>query len=318
MSKWIKKDKFKSFVNQRESAPEPTANGGDYVKKWKNPKMGTVDKAKEYRIRLLPDKNSEFYKHYYYHYFVVDETHHFITCPKSDGMDKFCPWCSVSQSLYKGNKEDKKLAKNYSRKEKYVGNILVVDDPRDADVDDEYKVSGKVRIYEFPSTVESTIKNELTDKQEGYGMAIFDPEDGHDMLIKIKAKKPDKNGKSWPDYSDTMFARKASSLGSEKEIDEIMDKTVDLVEYLEKTQLDWNTHKKLLKTEGLWEDVEDEWSRRVDENTPDKTETKDNSVKKTVNEETETIEKSSESDTVNDTADDMDDEEALLEKLKNI
>jgi hypothetical protein len=232
--------------------------------------MGTVDKAKEYRVRFLPDKNSDFYTKYFYHYFIIDEKHHFVVCPKTHGLDEYCPWCSISQMLYKGNKEDKKLAANYKRLEKFVGNILVVDDPRDADVEDEYKVSGKVRLYEFPGTIESKLKNEITDRSEGYGMAVFDPEDGFDLIIKIKAKKADPNGKVWPDYSDTQFSRKSSKIGTEKEIEEIMAQTVVLSDYLNNSTLTWDEHRKLLKLEGYWEDVEEEFERRTNTVNSDK------------------------------------------------
>ena len=265
MSKWIKEDKFKDFANKKASETPDDEKNTDYNLKWKNPTMGSVEKAKDYRVRFLPDKSSDFYKKYFYHYFVIDEKHYFVMCPKTHGLDEYCPWCSVSQMLYKGNKEDKKLAASYSRKEKYVANILVVDDPRDNDVDDEYKVSGSVRLYEFPKAVESKLKKEITDKTEGYGMAIFNPENGYDLIISIKSKKKDKNGKTWPDYSETAFSRKSSSIGSEKEIDDIMDKTVLLSEHIENMALTWDEHKKLLKVEGFWEDVEEEFERRVND-----------------------------------------------------
>ena len=265
MSKWIKEDKFKDFVNKKANeAPNESSGAGDFFDKWKNPTMGTVDKAKEYRIRLLPDPESNFYTKYMFHYFVIDEKHYFIHCPKSDGMDNYCPWCAVNQMLFKGNKEDKKLAYNYRRNEKFVTNIFVVDDPRDEDKDDEYKSSGKVKLYEFPSTIESKIKNEITDKAEGYGMAVYDPENGYDMIIKIKAKKPDKNGKVWPDYSDTIFSRKSSAIAdTEKGIEDLMEKTTKIDDYLDSKKLSWDEHKKLLQVEGFWEDIEEEFERRT-------------------------------------------------------
>lgn len=278
MSKWIKSDKFKDFV-EKKSTEQPREQQGGFVSKWKNPVMGTVDQAKTYRVRFLPDKNSDFYLKYCYHYFVIDEKHYFIFCPKTHGMDEYCPWCSVSQILYKGNKDDKALAANYKRMEKFIGNVLVIDDPRDADVEDEYKVSGTVRLYEFPATIESKLRNEVTDRAEGYGAKIFDPEDGFDLVIKIKAKKPDKNGKMWPDYSDTQFSRKSTSLGSEKEIDELIEKTVNLKEHIETSSLSWDEHKKLLKLEGYWEDVEDEFNRRTGGVSNGKEETSSTSTK---------------------------------------
>lgn len=263
MSKWIKSDKFKEFANKKAvEAPEEKDN--NFILKWRNPVMGTVEKAKEYRIRLIPDPESEFYLEYHYHYFVIDDQHYFIYCPKTEGMDKYCPWCAVSQMLYKGNKEDKKMAMRYRRMKKYITNAFIVNDPRDDDVDDDYKVSNTVRLYEFPATIEKFIKTEITDKQEGYGMAIYDPENGYDLIIKINAKKPDKAGKVWPDYSTTAFSRKASAIApTEKEIEKIMGNTINLKEYLETRKLSWTEHEKLLKIEGFWEDIEDEFKRRL-------------------------------------------------------
>ena len=326
MSKWLNKDKFKAFVNKRQEDQSSDDQDG-FAKKWKNPQMGTVEKAKEYTIRLLPDKQSQFYLRYFYHYFVTDEKHHFITCPKTENMDSYCPWCSMAQQLYRGNKEDKAMAKTYSRREKFVGNILILDDPRDDGVDDEYKVKNSVRLYEFPATIESKIKSEITDKTEGYGMAVFDPENGHNMIIKIKSKKPDANGKAWPDYADTMFSRSPSSLGTEKEIDEIMEGTVDLAKHLKDGQLSWQNHEKLLKIEGFWEDVQEEFERRTGTKTEVKAEPKV-AVLDPADEPMEELGDGVSTDTPFDTPTDQlvppeaslmeEDEEALLEKLKNL
>lgn len=314
MSKWIKKDKFKEFANKKAVEVPEEKQSGDFIKKWRNPVMGTQDKAKEYIVRFLPDPESNFYIKYMFHYFVIDEKHYFIHCPKTDNMQNYCPWCAVNQMLYKGNKDDKKLAYKYKRREKFVGNIFIVSDPRDDDVDDEYKVSGKTRLYEFPATIESKLKNEINDKEEGYGEAIFDPEDGYNLIIRIKAKKPDGNGKIWPDYSDTIFSRKSSAIAdTEKEIEEIMSKTVNLDEYLDSQKLTWEEHSKLLKIEGFWEDVEEEFKRRtgINKSTQDSNKVVDITSDKDVKEEL------SELSDIDSDSDDQSDED-LLNELKNM
>jgi hypothetical protein len=258
MSKWLKKDKFEEFATKKQNEAENESNvGGGFALKWKNPEMGTVERAKEYVIRFLPDKNSNFYEKYFYHGFTSGDKFQYIFCEKTFGMDKYCPWCEANKILYQGNDADKQAAFNYKRKERFVGNIKVIDDPRDADVqDDDKKVSGTVRLYEFPGVVESKVKNEITDRRNGYGIQIFDPEEGYDFILKVKAKPKDKNGKEWPDYGDSMFSRRPSSVGdSEEEIKEIMDKTYDLKEYLEKMRMSLDDQEKLLKSEMLWDDV---------------------------------------------------------------
>ncbi len=259
MSKWLKKDSYELFAGEKTKEAEQqqdTQVGGFYVK-WKNPKMGTTDKAKEYKVRLLPDVESGFYKKYLYHGFNSGETFKYILCEKTYGMDKYCPWCEVTKMLYQGNESDKRKAGDYKRKERYVSNIFIGDDPRDAEVKDEaYKVNGKIRLYEFPPTVESKIKNEITDTEQGYGMSIFDPENGYDFILKIKAKPKDKDGKEWPDYGDSMFARNQSSIvGDGGDIEKLMADRYNLDDYIKSLKISIDEHEKLLKTEMLWDDV---------------------------------------------------------------
>lgn len=227
--------------------------------------MGSQETPKVYKVRLLPDKNQDFYLKYFYHFFQTDDGKtYYIKCPKTHGFDHFCPWCYVNQQLYKGTDSDKKRAYRYKRNERFVSNIYIIDDPRDVDAAAENKVNGTVRLYEFPATVEGKIKNELTNDDEGFGPAIFDPEKGHDLQIKILAKKPDKNNKVWPDYSLTEFSRKAYPIAdTEEKINEIMDSVYDLSEYIEKMGKSWDEHEKLLKSELVWDDVEDAFIRNV-------------------------------------------------------
>lgn len=260
MSKWLKKDSYEMFADKKQKeADNDTQNvGGGFYKKWKNPQMGTTERAKEYKVRLLPDVESGFYKDYLYHGFMSGETFKYFLCEKTHGMDKFCPWCEATKMLYQGNESDKRKASDYKRKQRFASNIYIAEDPRDAEVKDEnYKVGGQVRIYEFPATVESKIKNEITDTEQGYGMTIFDPEEnGYDFILKVKAKPKDKNGKEWPDYGDSMFARRPSPIAdSEAEVERLMGERANLDEYIDSLKLSVEDHEKLLKAEMLWDDV---------------------------------------------------------------
>jgi len=162
-------------------------------------------------------------------------------------------------------------------------------------------------------------KNEITDKSEGYGMAVFDPENGYDLIIKIKAKKPDKNGKVWPDYSDTIFSRKSSAIADTEEgIEKLMEKTISLEEYLDSKKLSWEEHKKLLQIEGFWEDIEEEFERRTD--TGEKSKTEEKTDKNEIEEKTdknETEEKIEEEIPDLSSDEEMSDED-LLNDLKNM
>lgn len=281
MSKWVNASKFEEFREERaEDNSQPTAPR--FGRKWPNPKMGDQSKPAEYHLRLVPDKDGEFYKKFHYHMFKSGESWNFILCPKTYGMDKYCPWCAATQLLYQGSAADKKRAAQYKRMDKFVGNVFVQKDPRDAnESDDSKKFAGKTFLYEFPATVEGQIKKEITDTENGWGHVIFDPAEGHDLILRIGAKKPDKDGKVWPDYSQTTFAKKATPIAdSEEEIDSIMDTVQGIKEYLDNSMWDADRHMELLKSEMIWDDVETDFCRHF------KVETSEETENTTVNEDT--------------------------------
>lgn len=306
MSKWVNANAFSKFVEKKkEEVAGNVAKTDGFFNMWNNPKMG-----KKYRVRLLPDPNGKFYESYYYHCFQgSDGKYVYIKCPKTDGMENFCPWCHISRMLYQGNDEDKKLAKKYNKQRRFVGNVFVVNDPRDADVDDEkYKATNTVKLYEFPATIEAKIQNEITNEEEGFGMDIFDPADGYDFILDIKEKAPDPNGKVWPSYDNCQFSRKKTSIAeSEEEVAKIMENVYDISKYLENKSIGWEKQKEILKANLLWEDVESEFNKHVYGNTETltKTEVKEDGKKEVEKEEP-----------LEDTGD-MNDQE-LLDELKNL
>ena len=194
--------------------------------------------------------------------FQSGEQWQFFKCPKTEGMENWCAWCSVTQKLFMGGKEDKDSAQNYKRKEKYVGNWFIVHDPRDAEREAENKIQNTVKLYEFPSRVESKLKQEITDTKEGYGFNIFNPgEDGYNFILKVKSTKKDKSGRTWPDYSDSMFSRTPQPLGSDRQIKKILDTCYSLANYIEDLERDDDETMEVLKAEMVWELVADEWKR---------------------------------------------------------
>ena len=279
MSKWINKDQYDTFADQKVTEGDTSTATDTFFRKWMNPKMGTVSDAKEYVGRLLPDPIAGFYKEYFYHGFMSGEKFKYFLCEKSYGLDKYCPFCEANKILYQGNSSDKKKAKEYRRKSRFVSNFFIKNDPRDADVkDDKYKVNGSVRLYEFPATVQSKIKNEITDTARGYGMDIFNPEDGYDFVLKIKAKPKDENGKEWPDYGDTMFDRFKSPIADTPEqIDALMETRIDLDKYIESLRLDVDQLENLLKSEMLWDDVGASFTRNMTGTAPEPVPTFDTS-----------------------------------------
>lgn len=289
MSEWINKDLFNEFQDEKKNEADAPPGGNrrsDLV--WKTPEKGTVERAKVYEGRLLPDKKGNFYKKYFYHMFQSGETWTFTMCPKTFNFDNFCPLCLATSKLYMGTAADKKVAYNYKRKEKFVGNFFIVSDPRDQErEDDDDKVEGSIRLYEFPAKVERKLKEEITDTRNGLGASIFDPgEGGYNFILKVTSTKKDRNGNIWPDYSSSTFSRRSSALGTDNEIRAIMESTIDLDEYLESLKKEEEEVVKLVKSEMLWDLIKDDYNRlsgfnaapTVEDDLPSSVETDDRDV----------------------------------------
>lgn len=267
MSKWIDKDLFEDF--RKEKIDEKDSGSGfrsDII--WETPEKGTTENPKVYEGRFLPDPkhgSQKPYQKYYYHMWQgVDENWIKILCPKTGdkaNMKNYCPVCSATNKLFKGGSDaDKQQGYNIKRKEKFVGNFFIVKDPRDADRDEEKKVEGTVKVYEFPGKVEQKLKKEITDSSEGYGYQIFDPsEEGRNFIIRVLSTKKDERGKQWPDYSNSEFSRTRGAIAeTEEDIDAIMDQRQDIDEYISSMSTSNSKIADIMKTEFLWELVEDE------------------------------------------------------------
>ena len=315
MSKWVDDSAFNSFREQKKTEDENRSSGGNDRMSvvWKTPEKGTVDRAKVYEGRFLMDPKGVPYQSYLYHMFKNSsgEGWHFSLCPKTYDMSNYCPWCSVVSKLYSsGSKADNKMAYNYKRKPRFCGNWYVVKDPRDSEADAENKAEGNVFVYEFPGKVESKLKTEVTDEENGYGKSIFDPGDnGVNFIIRVKSTKPDENGKVFPDYSDSVFARKPSALGSDDEIEEIMKNRYDLKEHLKKMEATEDKIIAAIKGEMMWDLIEDEYERMSGSSVPS------TSVEQ---KDTTQEEKKEESTTSDSNTDDDMSEQDLLNELENM
>jgi hypothetical protein len=321
MSKWIKKDLFNDFQNEKKKEIDRPAGGqrrSEVV--WQTPEKGTVDRPRIYTGRFLADKKGNFYKKYHYHMFQSGEKWVFILCPKTYNFDNFCALCSVTKNLYQGSAADKKQAYQYKRKEKYVCNFYITDDPRDQERDDE-KVTGTVKLYEFPSKVEMKLRAQIIDTKHGLGPAIFDPgPDGYDFILKVFATKRDERGNVWPDYSQSEFARTATPIApTDREIKEILEQTIDVDAYIQGLEKPDEDIIAILKNEMLWELVKDEWTKYKGSPSlamAEKDEAANNAMDSSDSEEATTP--AEDDDIPSDNDDEIDDDEALLEELKNI
>lgn len=235
MSKWFDEKKFGAFakkIKEAEWAEQQSRSFGAMFPKYSKPFDVT------YILRFLPamkDSNpTDFYQKEYYHSFPgQDGKWLWVTCPWTYG-DKKCPLCRIVSKLYASpEREDRRMANALKRKQRWLSNVYVVDDPRDPKVDKERRTGGKVKILGFSFQVERKVRAASdTNSATGIGSKIIDPENGFDFYLKVVEKKTD--GATYPNYEESEFARQSTSLAkSEKEIDAILKQVHFIGEFIE-------------------------------------------------------------------------------------
>lgn len=319
MSKWISKDTFKEFADEKKNETQPASGGAFLDKKWKALEKGPSDNPKTYEVRFLPDPKNGFYKKIFYHMWKQGEKWVYQLCPKTEDFNNACPICAVVNKLFQGSESDKNEARKLKRKEKYVSNVFVAYDPRDAGKapDDESKQEGKVLIYEFPSKVEQKLAEEIKDTRNGLGASIFDPDaDGYNFVIKVGTQSGGTN-QSFPEYSMSTFARRPNAIAdSEEAIDKLMADRVTLDEYISKSRKPMSVLIEAMKTEMFWDLIASDF--RKYENAEEPTEKKSEPKTETPREEPkqESVKAESKAESKKDESDDLD-EAALLAELEN-
>ena len=260
---WIKEDTFNNWLKAREQ--EKTTS---WDEQWSPKERGTDSNPKVYVGRFLPDPNGTMYKKFLYHMYKNDADEYiYILCPKTYDFKEFCPLCFTSGKLYSGSERDKDLAKKYKRNIRFIGNWYLIEDPRDVDAEEPQWIN-KVWQWEFPSKIETKLDEELKDN-DGLGIRIFDPgANGYNFSVKVK--ETGDASQKFPEYSSSAFARKATALGTDKEIKAIMESCKPVADIIAKkfNENDWNKVKESLIEASLWTDaLQREWTRHMSDNT---------------------------------------------------
>jgi hypothetical protein len=177
--------------------PQAGNSNSDFLKKFYQIPEGSN------AVRILPwkDEDREFYAETKIHRITGPDgnvkNHH---CRKVHGEP--CPICDVYFGLWKtGRKEDEDLARQIKPRARYYMNVLDRD-------------SGDVKILSVGVILFKKIVGAMLDEDFG---DITDPQEGHDFKI---VKEMDGQ---WPKYDQSQPRPKASPLGSNSEVAEIMD-----------------------------------------------------------------------------------------------
>lgn len=234
-SKWQNKFNWNQIKDDIEKEKDSKS------KKYKDDRLfypdwkAAVAKNKFYTLRFLPDQEGNPFVHYYTHGFQYPNSDgtgkkwYINNCISTFGWDPKCPICAKNSEYYDSAFEsDKALGKERARKQHWVSNILVVNDPINPDNNGKiflykygYKIYQKIEKQMFPSEIDLSDD----DFQE---FVPFDLFNGADFKLKITMQG------EYPNYDTSSWSQiKAIANGDEDEIDVLMEQTHDLSEFLD-------------------------------------------------------------------------------------
>jgi len=176
-----------------------------------------------YVVRLIPNvKNPErtFY-HYYHHVWNSESTGQYVSCMCPTTWGEACPICTQRIKLYKeGTEEAKKLATILKRKENWLVNAYVVEDPKNPNN------VGKIKIFRYGAQIKKIFDEAIDgDDSEQFGPAIFDlTKDGCNFRIKVET-----NQGGYPTYISSKFLNSKAIEGLDADkIEEIHNSIFEL------------------------------------------------------------------------------------------
>jgi len=188
-----------------------------------------------YVVRLLPNiKNpEESILHYFHHGWNSISTGQYVSVMSPSTWGDRCP---VSELYFKvlrdGSDQDKERAKaNLRRKENWLVNVLVVNDPKKPENNGTIKVLRYGR--QLDKIVQAAIKG---DDAEEFGARIFDlsPE-GCNLRIKVELVSDKPGAPKYPTYTASKFLAPSSIEGlDEEKIEETYNGIFDLNAFVER------------------------------------------------------------------------------------
>jgi len=190
---------------------------------------------KPYTVRLLPNiKNpEETILHYYHHGWNSIATGQYasITSPSTWG-DR----CPVSELYFKvlrdGSDAEKERAKaNLRRKENWLVNVYVVNDPK------KPENNGTIKVLRYGKQLDKIIQSAINgDDAEEFGAKIFDlGPDGCSLRIKVELVSDKPGAPKYPTYTASKFLNAAAIEGlDEDKIQETYNSIYDLNTFVDR------------------------------------------------------------------------------------
>lgn len=192
-----------------------------------------TDIGKNYIVRLIPNVNdiSKTIYHYFSHGWKSLATGQFVSCVCPTTFGERCPICEERVRLYRGDDEDKANARLLGRKEQWLVNAYVVDDPNN-----RAENNGTVKIIRYGKQLDKIIRDatEGVDKDD-FGARVFDlTEEGCNLRISVE-----KNDGGFATYVSSKFLRESAIDGmNDSKIESIYEKLLQLEKVFERKSPD--------------------------------------------------------------------------------
>ena len=219
----LRSNSAKLLTKLKEEHSAATAKAGADERFWKL----TVDQksGRGYaRIRFLPaPKNEELpWARFYQHNFKGPTGAWLVENCLTTRGNAPCPICkSNSEYWNKGDDANQKIARDRKRKQQFIANILVLEDPSHPEN------NGKVFLFKYGVKIQDKIMDAIEPKYPD--QVPFNPFhlwEGADF--KLKAEKKD----GFTNYDKSEFATAAAVTGTDKELEKIWESEYSIAEFV--------------------------------------------------------------------------------------
>lgn len=224
---------FESIKNALDKAKTKTSGGSAYRN------LLQLEAPATYVVRLLPNiKNpEESILHYFHHGWNSIETGQYASITSPSTWGERCP---VSELYFKimrdGSEQDKERAKaNLRRKENWLVNVLVVNDPK------KPENNGTIKVLRYGRQLDKIIQSAINgDDSEEFGARIFDlsPE-GCNLRIKAEMVSDKPGAPKYPTYTASKFLSPSAIEGvDENRVQELYNGIFDLNTFVERKSVE--------------------------------------------------------------------------------
>ena len=213
MTTTVTTDMFAQIKSALTKAPEQNSKYREILKC----EVGNV-----YTVRILPnvEEPAKTFFHYYTHAWESFSTGQFMSMVSPTTWGGKDPIAETRYSLYKhGNKDEKAKASKVIRRENWLANIYVVNDPANPDN------NGQVKLLRFGKQLHKIITDAIEgDDADEFGARIFDmTENGCNFKIKVERQG------DFPTYVSSRFASPTKIKGMDEDrMGELLGESHDL------------------------------------------------------------------------------------------